>query len=38
MLELITSEDDEDLSEVLEVPEPGNGLTTSSNLHKFNLK
>jgi hypothetical protein len=38
MMELITVEDDGDLSKSLEMLEPGDGLTTSSNFHKCNLK
>ena len=38
MMELITVEDDGDLSESLPMLEPGDGLTTSSNIHKCNLK
>jgi hypothetical protein len=38
MLELITAEDDGDLSEGLEMLEPGDGLTTSGKIHKCNLK
>jgi hypothetical protein len=38
MMELITDEDDGDLSASLQMLEPGDGLTTSSNIHKCNLK
>jgi hypothetical protein len=38
MLDLITVEDDGDLLESLQKLELGDGLTTSSNIHKHNIK